>query len=276
MSLYEYIVYSITTRCNLNCAGCFRIGTGEQDLPLELFRRSIPMAKRLGCGCINLSGGEPLVHPDWRSFIKICKSANLRCFLSTNGLLIEDLSQPEMIDLSLLALPLDGHCAAINDKIRCPGHFEKVISLIRKYREGNFPFILKINTVVTADNYDFLESILDIFSDQSQIIWKLFQFAHRGEFASTTGRSVSSDLILRKIYNFLSRKNTKCTIIYLSADSAGNYLIVDPTGHVYIPAETFYKKIGSILDEATICSVLDNKDLPGNTIKEQLKGTEYG
>ncbi|MHC4657746.1 MAG: radical SAM protein [Planctomycetota bacterium] len=276
MSSYEYIVYSITTRCNLNCAGCFRIGTGEYDLPLELFRRSIPMAKRLGCACINLSGGEPLVHTGWRSFIKICKSANLTCFLSTNGLLIEDLSQPELIDLSLLALPLDGHCAAINDRIRCPGHFEKIIWLIRKYREGNFPFILKINTVVTTDNYEFLESILDVFADQSQIIWKLFQFAPRGEFASTTGRSVSSDLIRRKVRDFLSRKNTKCTIIYLSADSAGNYLIVDPAGHVYIPAKTFYNRIGSILDEATICSVLDNTDLPGNTIRGQLEGTEYG
>jgi len=276
MVSYEYIVYSITTRCNLQCPGCFRVGRGRRDLPLQLFAKSIPMAKRLGCRCINLTGGEPLVHPDWNSFIKTCNDTRLKCFFSTNGLLIESLSQPELSNISLLAIPLDGHCASLNDRIRCLGHFDKIISLIHEYAEGNFPFILKINTVVTSENYDFLESILDILADQSRVIWKLFQFAPRGEFASVSGASVPSNLILQKIHEFLGRETTKCNITYLAASSAGNYLIVDPDGQVYIPANTFYKRIGSILDESTINWVVNNRDLTGNTVKGQLQGLKHG
>jgi MoaA/NifB/PqqE/SkfB family radical SAM enzyme len=251
------------------------VGSGQKDLPLDLFKRTIPMARKLGCKCINISGGEPLLHPYWRDFIKMCKDANITPFLSTNGLLIKDLFQPELSDLSLLAIPLDGHCSAVNDKIRCPGHFEKVISLIEQYKKNDFPFILKINTVVRVDNYDFLEFILDIFGDHNRIIWKLFQSAPRGKFASSCVHSVSSNMILRKVGSFSKRKSTKCNIMYLLANSAGNYLIVDASGEIHVPAETCYKKIGSILDEAIIDFIFESKYLVGNTLKGQITGETY-
>jgi len=243
---------------------------------LDLFKKSIPIMKKIRCKCINISGGEPLLHPNWRDFIKICKGATIIPFLSTNGLLIKDLFQPEFQDLSLLSIPLDGSCAAINDKIRCPGHFDKIMSLIGQYKRNTYPFTLKINTVVNSANYDSLESILDIVRDNSRIIWKLFQLAPRGSFAIPIDPTVSSDMILRKVRNFLKQKNTKCNIIYLPANSAGNYLIVDASGEIYVPAETFYKKIGSILDENAVDRIAASKELSGNSLKNYLLGENDG
>jgi len=272
MALYEYIVYSITTRCNLSCPSCFRVGTGERDLPVDLFERSIPNVKSLGCKCINLSGGEPLLHLHWRSFIKTCAEVNIAPFLSTNGLLLKDLRQPELSALTLLAVPLDGHCAGLNDQMRCAGHFEKVMSLINQYKENSFSFTLKINTVVRPDNFPFLESLFEIFGEDSRIIWKLFQFAPRGKFSGHTAASISSKAILQKVDSFVRRKSTKCSIIYLPADSAGNYLIVDADGDLYVPAETVYNKIGSVMNSHVIDMIVASDDLKGNTLKGRIGG----
>ncbi|MCX5644476.1 MAG: radical SAM protein [Phycisphaerae bacterium] len=267
---YEYIVYSVTTRCNLNCRGCFKVGSGQTDLPISLFTESLPKLKSLGCRCINLSGGEPLVHPDWTSFIHLVRKGGFMCFLSTNGFLLPSLHEPELNELSLLSVPLDGHIAELNDRIRCPGHFRKVTSLIDEYKRSDLPFTLKVNTLVTADNCEYLEFILRILEDQPRIIWKLFQYAPRGGGGDWQNSSVPSDMIVQKMKDFQNRDTTKCAIRYLSAASAGNYLIVGPDAQIYVPERTFYKAMGSILDEGTLLNIMCNTDLPGNTLEEQI------
>ncbi|MBQ9648253.1 MAG: radical SAM protein [Oscillospiraceae bacterium] len=66
-----YLIASITSRCNLHCAGCYarslstcEDGEPEAQLTAEEWERLFREAAELGVGFILLAGGEPLVRRD--------------------------------------------------------------------------------------------------------------------------------------------------------------------------------------------------------------------
>jgi MoaA/NifB/PqqE/SkfB family radical SAM enzyme len=85
-----FMIYSVTHRCNLRCAGCYARGherPREPELDPRGLRRVIEQAGDLGVSVILLAGGEPLARPDLlgitREFPRIVFP------LFTNGLLID-------------------------------------------------------------------------------------------------------------------------------------------------------------------------------------------
>jgi len=172
--------------------------------------------------------------------------------LSTNATLFDSLSDPILHQLAVLSLPLDAASPATNDRMRCPGHYARVAALVREYLLGEAPFILKVNTIVAAENMAEIPGILDIVND-SRVVWKLFQFSPRGDFSSSGWLSpVSSgqfgDLLARLLESPLRR----CRIASLASDSVANYIIVDPQGAVLVPDRQSFKHLGHLLALETI------------------------
>lgn len=61
------LIVSITSRCNLNCAGCYSKllhRNEEQEMDAERFRSIMAEADDLGISIIMLAGGEPLIRKD--------------------------------------------------------------------------------------------------------------------------------------------------------------------------------------------------------------------
>lgn len=86
-------VFSITNRCNLNCPKCFTYN--RTDLPYDKSAaetRAIiaGITERVGAlQLINLTGGEPTLHPDLFSIIEACRHPGIgRITMNTNGLRI--------------------------------------------------------------------------------------------------------------------------------------------------------------------------------------------
>ena len=270
---FEYIVYSITTRCNINCPGCFRIGSGSVDLTLPIFIKSLPLLKEIGCNYLNLSGGEPLLHPEWRNFVKLSKKQGIIPMLSTNGILLEDMSEPILRDLAVLAIPLDGDTALVNDKVRGVGHFEKVTSLILEYVRGKFPFILKVNTVVNRNNYLRLNNILKVFTNSERIIWKLFQFTSRGNFSmQEENLSISTEDFREIVGKIKKTRDIKCKVTFLAADGASNYLIVSPKGDLFVPIVRSYRKICNLINDDAKRFIEKDQNLKGNSFSQVVLG----
>lgn len=270
---FEYIVYSITTRCNIECPGCFRIGSGSVDLALPVFIKSLPLLKEIGCNYLNFSGGEPLLHPQWRDFVKLSKREGIIPMLSTNGILLKDMSEPILRDLVVLAIPLDGDTASINDKVRGVGHFEKVTSLIFEYLRGKFPFMLKVNTVVNRNNYLRLDNILKVFTNNERIIWKLFQFASRGNlYMQKDDLSISTEDFREIVGRIKKRRDIKCKITSLAADGASNYLIVSPKGDIFVPTVSSYREICNLVNDDAKRFIEKDEDLKGNSFSQVVLG----
>jgi uncharacterized radical SAM superfamily Fe-S cluster-containing enzyme len=117
-------VVEITNACNMSCPVClkdlkqpFGMGAAEYRSVLEKLRDcegSIPV--------INLSGGEPTVHPDFEKFIRISGECGvMQTTVSTNGLrLLEDSSLRDLFrdTGTIAALQFDGFKPATWQKLR--------------------------------------------------------------------------------------------------------------------------------------------------------------
>jgi len=82
----------ITSRCNLDCAHCYISHTGEiqPDLSLTEIRSIVDQLADEGCLWLLITGGEPLLRPDFREIYTHVKKRGIIPLLFTNGSLITD------------------------------------------------------------------------------------------------------------------------------------------------------------------------------------------
>ncbi|MDD2331169.1 MAG: radical SAM protein [Candidatus Cloacimonetes bacterium] len=85
------LIFSITRRCNLNCAGCYsRVlhASSQPELSIKRFEEIFSEAASLGISVVLLAGGEPLVR---REVLNCAASFSRILFpVFTNGLLLDE------------------------------------------------------------------------------------------------------------------------------------------------------------------------------------------
>jgi len=130
------IYFYLTEGCNLACRHCwigpkFRSeGEDPGALPVELIEKAIQEAKPLGLTGVKFSGGEPLLHPNFKSLLKTIIRENLSLTIETNGTLCTPELSAEIakVPRRIVAVSIDGKDAGTHEWIRCiPGSFEKAI-----------------------------------------------------------------------------------------------------------------------------------------------------
>jgi radical SAM protein with 4Fe4S-binding SPASM domain len=114
-------ILEITRRCNLRCIHCEN-QCGEVS-PRELSTEQIRCVARelvqLGCHDIEITGGEPLLHPEWDDLCRDFAGVGLRPALITNGTLLDQERLARALDAGVAAvgISLDG-LQATHDSIR--------------------------------------------------------------------------------------------------------------------------------------------------------------
>jgi radical SAM protein with 4Fe4S-binding SPASM domain len=114
-------IWEITRACNLRCIHCENFGgdKGESELTFDEMLTVADSLASLGCRVVDITGGEPLLHPEWDRLALALKKQGIRTALVTNGTLLDD----ERIDracaagIDIVAVSLDGP-KRIHDKIR--------------------------------------------------------------------------------------------------------------------------------------------------------------
>jgi radical SAM protein with 4Fe4S-binding SPASM domain len=114
-------IWEITRRCNLRCLHCEN-ECGEassRELSLEQIRGVGRELVQLGTRKIDVTGGEPLMHPRWDSICRDLAALGLRLSLITNGTLLDSDTLERAIDAGVVAfgISLDGR-QATHDGIR--------------------------------------------------------------------------------------------------------------------------------------------------------------
>jgi len=100
--LPETVQIGITNRCNFNCHMCQRndLKVSIKDMPFEQFEKIIK--KLAGVKNIILTGwGEPFVHKDIITMIKLSKDKGFNVRLTSNGSLLVDKLIDEILDSKL-------------------------------------------------------------------------------------------------------------------------------------------------------------------------------
>lgn len=135
---YPYIVkWAITDRCNLRCKHCFRSevsnSTSKEDA--EFFIEDMANHK---VACVALTGGEPLMSPDFWNIVELLYEKKIHTEIATNGMLLdlENIIRLKNFNINSFQISLEGNTPESNDYIRGSGNFQKVISVISLLKEN--------------------------------------------------------------------------------------------------------------------------------------------
>lgn len=157
----------ITDRCNLACSHCLFCSGPDQtrELSLKQITDNLEEAVSLGCRLFALTGGEPLVHPDFRQIIEQTLAVpDSRIVILTNGLLAAQRLDPAWPNSRLhLQISLDGR-PEHHDALRGSGTFAALEQQLLWLRSQDWRFTL--SCCVTTDNAADLSWLVGYAADQ--------------------------------------------------------------------------------------------------------------
>jgi MoaA/NifB/PqqE/SkfB family radical SAM enzyme len=121
----------LSERCNSRCVTCDYWRHGVKDMTLKSVQRLIPALAALRTRAVLLSGGEPLLNPEWRAIAELLKSRGLALWLLTSGLSLAKHARAAAGLFDSVSVSLDGTCAETYAAIRGLDAFDKVCEGIR-------------------------------------------------------------------------------------------------------------------------------------------------
>jgi radical SAM protein with 4Fe4S-binding SPASM domain len=155
----------LTANCNLQCYYCYRNSDydhKENRLNTENLIAILHSLANKGLCSIELTGGEPLLHPDFLKIINFCGEQFSLIGLLTNGTLITDSLVNDLLpirDKIIISISLDSHISSVHDKRRgLEGAFKRTINGIRLVAEKGF--ITRVSMAVDQQNFEHIESTL--------------------------------------------------------------------------------------------------------------------
>lgn len=160
--LYTLVLLT-TTRCDLKCQHCLRGFPYKQaDIPLDIVEQLLVDAKDFGARHVAFTGGEPCLHPKFRTLVSLVADHDYTwSFISHGGMYdrYEPLVTQYKERVKQVSLSLDGATAETHDTIRQkPGAFDRVTTAIRLFAQQGFT--VRVVTTLNNVNQSELEDIL--------------------------------------------------------------------------------------------------------------------
>ena len=144
----------LTSRCNERCVHCYIPHESKtDDIAPSLFYDILDQCREMGVLSLTLSGGEPMMHPDFVDFLRKAKEYDFSINVLSNLTLLDDEIVTEMKAnrLSSVQVSLYSMDADIHDSItQVPGSFVKTREAVLKLIENDIP--LQISCPVMRQN----------------------------------------------------------------------------------------------------------------------------
>jgi MoaA/NifB/PqqE/SkfB family radical SAM enzyme len=144
------IYLDLTYRCNNNCRHCWlMLPKNAKEISNELtfheIRRIADEARSLGTQSWAISGGEPMLRPDFEEIFDYLTSKAVTYSINTNGTLITPAIAKKLRRKGSKMIALYGACARTHDHItRAPGSFEAAMRGMAYLKEANAGFTVQI------------------------------------------------------------------------------------------------------------------------------------
>ena len=138
------ITLYLTDRCNSRCVTCDYWRHGRTDATLESVKRLLPNLLQLQTQVVLLSGGEPLLNPDWAPIAQLLRSQGLQVWLLTSGLSLLKHARRASALFHSITVSLDGTDAKTYAAIRGLDAFDKVCGGIKAAADHGAPPIIRV------------------------------------------------------------------------------------------------------------------------------------
>ena len=159
----NYILRSATIEildfCNYKCGHCYVHDSYNTKININDFKKVIDQLKVLGCLWLTITGGEPLMHPDFIEMYEYAFSKLANISLFTNGSLIEDIhidlfkkKPPYELEISLYGINENEY----DDFVGNNGAYKLYLKNLCKLKLNDINFSLK--TTITKKNYNEISS----------------------------------------------------------------------------------------------------------------------
>ena len=185
----RHIYFYLTEGCNLRCRHCWLAPRYDPEgkkfdvLPVQLFQAAIQEAKPLGLNGIKLTGGEPLLHPEFPRLLEIARNHELSVTIETNGVLCtpEVAARIAEVPNRFVSVSLDGADAETHDWVRgVDGSFEGAVSAIRNLVAADTrPQVIMTLMRCNVDQIDSVVTLAESLG-ASSVKFNLVQPAGRG------------------------------------------------------------------------------------------------
>jgi len=161
----EALHVELTTVCNLHCHFCYRQAGPhhiETRLPTKQLLNILGSLSEKGLRVVEITGGEPLLHPDLKLITDFCGNTFQLTSILTNGTLINDDFVNSVLPIKnqvAFNVSLESNKAEEHDKrTGVKGSFTRTISGIRQLSRHNFT--LRVAMAVDANNWEDVEPTL--------------------------------------------------------------------------------------------------------------------
>jgi len=179
------VIWNLIRRCNLTCKHCYSISADKDfagELATDEVFRTMEDLRAFKVPALILSGGEPLLRPDFFDIAKRSKELGFYTALSSNGTLIDEAMMEKIVpvDFGYVGVSLDG-LGATHDKFRrMDGAFEKSLHAIRLCRDAGLK--VGVRFTLTQDNYADLPGLLRLVEDEGidRFYFSHLNYAGRG------------------------------------------------------------------------------------------------
>lgn len=136
----------ITNSCNLKCVHCYARNENRIFLDKNYVFNILKQAKEMGIVFIHITGGECLMHPDFKDIYTYAYELGFKIIILTNGTLLTDdiinmfsSKRPYLIEISVYGLSVK-ICKSVTD---CEYAYRNTIKNIKKLKESKLNILLK-------------------------------------------------------------------------------------------------------------------------------------
>jgi len=153
----------LTWACTWDCAFCYNPkGRESETMPGRIWLGVLDELRLAGCLTVVLTGGEPMLHPDFFAIGDAVRERSFALRVLTNGSLVTDVAADAIAGWHPLSVELSVHgsTAATHDGVtRRQGSFEAVWRAVEKLAARGVRLVLK--APLTRHNQDQLEDLIE-------------------------------------------------------------------------------------------------------------------
>ncbi len=210
------LFFELTDSCNLACLHCGSncLSTNKQFLDFCLIEKTlneIAAVYNTSKIWINITGGEPLLHPDLMKTIELSRKLGFRCGMTSNGTLITADKAKQLADsgLETIAVSLDGlketH-EAFRGKKNCFDLALKGVENLRKYGIES-----QAISVIHKKNIHQLDEMFDFFLKNNFYSWRVINLEPIGR-ANDNNELLLNASEIKYLLDFIRKKHldSKC------------------------------------------------------------------